>query len=667
MNHTPTFGLPNNFYLYILALFLSIFAISDTTTFAASAERTLKLSSAIDADHVAKYIDIYVDETRKLQISDIVQRKQNAFQPIKTRVVDVGYTNANVWMQLKLENKSNSQIDWRLYFHENFKQIFHIYIVSNDGKITHVLNQGLTSGFATRPIAYPEIVAPITIAQNERKTVYVQFWTEGSTNLPLSIETIESFTAIATRNFAKQFVFYGMMLILIVAALLAWIALQHAIFPAYIAYAGSTLLYLLHSDGVAFQYLWPGFPAFNSYASVVTGGSYAIFGALYAKVFLSTPKEHPVIDKFLLAIILVVSAMIISGLFIDPRLIKKFLIIVVLVSLMVFTLAAILAARKRFKEVRFYVFAWLGACISASMMTLRHWFGIEISQQFQYDSMRFVMIFDAVMMGLAIADKYNQLREQRQRALQNSLKQAERNLDMTTRLQGLEARYELITKDASRRDELFENTIHDLRQPLQALRLAVHGAMRSDAKTADKQYGDIYDSFDYVDAILADWNEKHEQSESKNPVIDMKIGEILSSIYEMFLPDAKEKQLEFKFIPTSLNISIPPLDLMRIVSNLVSNAVKYTPSGKVLLGVRRGVRKIYVEVHDTGPGLTEEEFHDACKRGMRLDQTVSDTKGKGHGMAIISELAHKNGFEFRLNPGRSSGTSLSIAIPNEPH
>jgi two-component system, sensor histidine kinase LadS len=322
--------------------------------------------------------------------------------------------------------------------------------VDADGDIAHPLAQELDSPFTTRPIAFPEVVVPLGVPPGGTATIFTRYWTEGSTNLPLSIETVESFMAISARKSAKNFTFYGMMLIMIPAAALAMFFIRHPIFPAYVAYASSTLLYLMHSDGAAFQYLWPGFPLFNSFASVVIGASYVTFGALFARLFLQTPKYHPWIDKIMVALIVVPLLMIASTLVVETRITKKSLILVAFFGVAVFTVAGLVAARRRFKRVRFFVFPWLGATISAGMMMGRHWFGVGISQEFQYDSMRVVMIFDAVMMGLAIVDTYSQLRAERQSALQSSLDHARRNLDMTARLRELESRYELAAQTTAK-------------------------------------------------------------------------------------------------------------------------------------------------------------------------------------------------------------------------
>jgi signal transduction histidine kinase len=352
-----------------------------------------------------------------------------------------------------------------------------------------------------------------------------------------------------------------------------------------------------------------------------------------------------------------------AGAFVEPRLIKKTLILVVLFAVGLFTVAALLAARHRFKQVRFYVFTWLGATGSASLMALRHWAGIDVSQEFQYDSMRVVMIFDAVMLGLAIVDRFHQLREERQQALRASLEQAERNLDMNTRLRNLEARYELALETAGKHKQHIENTVHDIRQPLHALRLAVQGIMNDRKPSSEKSYSDVYESFGYLEALVSGHLDELDAAPAEESVKDMRLGEILRSVHEMFLPDAEAKRLAFTYVPTSLATPIQPLALMRIFSNLVANAIKYTPSGRLLLGVRHLGNAIRVELHDTGLGLTAEEFELACKRGSRLDPALTVGDGEGYGLAIVVELARRHGYGLELLKRDTPGTSIGLTIP----
>lgn len=650
----------------LLALLLAIMVHAVA---AQADERILDLQGPVSPDRVGDFTDFFIDEGRDLELANIIALNENSFEPIKTQVPDFGYTDATIWLRLRVQNRTDETSDWRLYFQENFKQIFHVFVVRPDASVEHPLAQSIDSPFTTRPIADPEVVVPLTLAPQQRATILVQYWTEGSTNLPLSIETAETYAGIAAKKAAKNFVFYGMMLIMITIALLALFVFRQAIFAAYTAYAGCTLLYLMHSDGVAFQYLWPAFPLFNSFASVVTGAGYIIFGAIFARMFLNTARENPVIDRVLLALIGVAALMVLSTVVIPTTIIKKYLILVALISVLTYAVAGLVVARRRFRQVRFYVVAWLGAALSAGLMAVRHWLGVEVSQEFQYDSMRVVMVFDALMMGMAIFDRYSQLRIEHQKALQASLDVAQRNLAMSKRLRDLETRYQLAVRTSARRDRMIENTIHDLRQPLHALRLAVHDIARSGSGSS-KNHASIGQSFDYLEKLVSDHLENTgasaddpESCTGAQDTTDMSLDEVLASIREMFLPDAREKGLSLTYVPTSQRGPVKPLVIMRIVTNLVANAIKYTQSGKVLMGVRCRGDKLGIEVHDTGAGLTSTDFEDACRRAVRLEQADREAVGNGFGLAIVIELAERHGYRVYHVEGRNNGTGIGVEVP----
>jgi signal transduction histidine kinase len=105
-----------------------------------------------------------------------------------------------------------------------------------------------------------------------------------------------------------------------------------------------------------------------------------------------------------------------------------------------------------------------------------------------------------------------------------------------------------------------------------------------------------------------------------------------------------------------------PLVLMRIASNLVSNAIKHGGPGRVLIGVRHvgGARRL--EVHDTGPGLSDADFARARTRAFRLE-AAGDAEGAGLGLAIVERLAGEHGLTLALCRGRRGGTGISVTLP----
>lgn len=614
------------------------------------------------------YISYYLDTGWERTVSEMLNEYADKFKPIETTNPDFGYTKSKIWLRMKFRNESSLEEDWRIHFKENFKQLFDVYVARENFSIETVLSQDLERGFYSRSIPYPELVAPLLIEPGEEVTVLVNYWSEGASYLQLSMETAPSFTDIAAKRTAKNFIYYGMMMLLIVAALICLIIYQHVVFAAYIAYAGSTLLYLMHSDGVAYQYLWPEFPKFNSIASIVTGSGIIVFACVYARVFLVTKKRHPWVDKLLLAVIITTLALDVSAFVFDNQIIKKILVFVSLVAVLSCTLSGVVAARTRFKEVRFFLLAWLGILLASGIMNLRHLLGIEISQDFQFDFMRIVMVVDAAMMGLAIADRYNQHRAARQKATKESLQEAKRNLDLTKRLGELEKQYVFAEEAALNKDEQIANTIHDLRQPLHALRMNVSHLIDGKGEVSVMP-GEVEQTFEYLEDLVSSHlghsGYGHSEVNNYKQAEDdgLSTNQVLRSVYEMFLPDAKAKKLEFDFVPTSNSAEIEPLVLMRIVTNLVSNAIKYTENGKILLGVRKRNGSLCVEVHDTGPGMSGETFEVAKQREMRLEIEESRQEGNGYGLSIVHELADKHGCRLYVRTDRKSGTGVVVELP----
>jgi signal transduction histidine kinase len=125
----------------------------------------------------------------------------------------------------------------------------------------------------------------------------------------------------------------------------------------------------------------------------------------------------------------------------------------------------------------------------------------------------------------------------------------------------------------------------------------------------------------------------------------------------MFEAEAREKGLGFRTMPSSHRVGADPIALMRIVSNLVSNAVKYTGTGSVLLGCRRNGDRVRIEVHDTGAGMSPDEVD----RVLRPYQK-GETGGTGLGLAVVARLAREQGFAFDVisTPGRGSAFSVSV-------
>jgi signal transduction histidine kinase len=110
-----------------------------------------------------------------------------------------------------------------------------------------------------------------------------------------------------------------------------------------------------------------------------------------------------------------------------------------------------------------------------------------------------------------------------------------------------------------------------------------------------------------------------------------------------------------------------PLLLSRMIRNLVENALRYTETGRILVGCRRRGRHLRIEVHDTGVGIPEGRLAEVFEEFVQIGNRERDgDKGLGLGLAIVRRLAqllqHPLDVRSRLGQGSTFAVDVPIAV-----
>jgi CheY-like chemotaxis protein len=130
-----------------------------------------------------------------------------------------------------------------------------------------------------------------------------------------------------------------------------------------------------------------------------------------------------------------------------------------------------------------------------------------------------------------------------------------------------------------------------------------------------------------------------------------------------FAPLAREKGLDLTFMPCSQTIRSDRRLLRRLLQNLISNAIKYTPRGRVLVGCRRRGGRLRVEVYDTGIGIPHAKRRAVFKEFHRLDQGARVARGVGLGLSIVERIARVLDCEVTLKSNVGRGSRFAIEVP----
>src|ERR1700733_7783492 len=117
------------------------------------------------------------------------------------------------------------------------------------------------------------------------------------------------------------------------------------------------------------------------------------------------------------------------------------------------------------------------------------------------------------------------------------------------------------------------------------------------------------------------------------------------------------------FVPSSLPVESDRVLLRRLLQNLISNAVKYTPRGRVLVGCRRHGQSLQIGVYDTGVGIPVLKRGEIFKEFHRLEQGARIARGLGLGLSIVERLARVLNHGIALDSNVSGGSFFSVMVP----
>lgn len=610
-------------------------------------------------------ISYFLDTTRQLTIADVSSDDYaGRFSAVVTEEPDFQYTTSAIWLKIPVLNSQSSAVDMRMTFQTNFMTELAVYQVGASGSYI-LLDQKEDSTFDSRPIPHPNIITPLTLQASERADLFVRYISKGSTTLPIRFETLASFDAWTQSYTAKLFMFYALMFAFAVMSMVAFAVMPRSIFLSYSFYAVTVILYIGQRDGVAFQYLWPNAPLFNGFASLPLGCLVGLSAAVFARIFLNTKRDYPGADLFLLFFIGGCIAIPFLAFVIGESPAKKLATYWVTLGAVSFLVIGLRAMRSIQPRIVFYVVGWLGIVCGTLLVTARDVLGISAGRSETLDIVRMATLFDATMMGLAMTAAILHIRKERDNSWRNQIVTLQANLALHERLNTVETRYEQAASEAEKRGRVLANASHDIRQPLFALRSSLRALEKSGAPPKSQAEG-IERSLNYIEALVDDYMKEALEDETAGESLDgpaTPLAVIFDAVQGMFAVEATTKGLSLVVVNSSKSAAIEAFPLLRVVTNLVANAVAYTRNGKVVVGCRRRGERILIEVYDTGPGLSEAQIEMALGRGRRGDVADANPGGEGLGLSIVRELSGMHDLQLSVVSTPGKGSCFSISAP----
>ena len=209
---------------------------------------------------------------------------------------------------------------------------------------------------------------------------------------------------------------------------------------------------------------------------------------------------------------------------------------------------------------------------------------------------------------------------------------------------------------------------HDLRQPMHALGLFID-ALRSEAHAprAERLVEKVTDSHIAATGLLDNLLEfsKVDAGILKPVVASFPVQRLLDQVRAEYEVQASAADLELRIVPSSAWVRTDPVLLARMLGNLVSNAIRYTEQGRILIGCRRLPAHLRIDVLDTGIGIAVEEHEAIFREFYQVDgaRRRRRAQGMGLGLAIVHGLALTLEHTLKVSSIPGKGSAFGVRVP----
>ncbi len=522
---------------------------------------------------------------------------------------------------------------------------------------------GRLYAFKHREIQYRNPVFHIPIGYGQERTFYLSVKTQDAMTIPLTIYSEKSFHEMNQKEYYVLGIYYGILLIMILYNLFLFFSLKEMSYIYYVIYIIFFAFFQLSLNGLGEQYIWNDSPFFTQRATSFFIGLSYLWGYIFARSFLNSKKNNPLLDKLSKILMMSFVILIISSLAADsavPATILQnalaFPAIILLLTMGVICLI------KGFRPARFYLIAWTMFLISVIVLVLGN-IGVISNNFIVLYGLQIGSGLEVILLSLALADRINLISQEKNRAQAEAIKNqrlAIENLHKAERL----------------KDDFLANTSHELRTPLNGI-IGIAESM-IDGVTGDltpKQKNHLSmivisgrRLFNLVNSILDFSKLKHKDITLKISAIDLySLSRLIISLSE---PLIQKKNLK---LINSIPRDIPPVEadenrLQQIMHNLLGNAIKFTEGGFIEVSADIINNEIRVQISDTGIGITEDKLNKIFESFVQADSsTEREFGGTGLGLSITKSLVELHGAKLivQSKPGKGSKFSFTLPISKE--
>lgn len=647
----------------LLRLMVWFWALS---TAAVSLAAPVELQTQLATSDIAPHIEYFIDARSTYDINSIAQQN---FAPNRDESLNLGAVEGHVWMRLRIENKNPAQTSWVLSFNRALLADLEVYSRLPGGEYQEMFNLHREDAEKNSLQRYGTLATRITLPVNEPQQIVIRFKGYNSYALPLTVES----ELELTRKRSREVSFF-----LVIAAGVLTFVLYNALVHGFsgdrpFLYYGlaqvAMLAYFGHIEGITTAYLWPQHASLGASLAPIFGTIISISILAFARSFIAG-QPNTVVWNWALNTTLALSAIAFglafsgattsfppNGVVLAGAYITSFITWLLLPALAV-------TATLRWQNWHWpLVPAWL-AMSGFTFYTAAVFAGIAPISDWHPYLYGIAAYCEAGFLSLALALR---LRHQRQQHLHTEQKlnlSLQRELHAARRTAQLAESRAVVIGELAQRESLLRTASHDSRQLIATLKQTAYALDHGAANTEVKDV--LENAADYLDTVLSTTSDAALTGGFDDSVIaidSVTEADLLEPLRMLFEQAAAEKGIGLEIHAGRHEVAVDRALLLRILANLVSNAIKYTATGKVTVSASSEDQALQIRVQDTGSGLSSAQIDALLAHNTPSVRFSEDANGSGTGWKVIRDLAGRLHAELSIESSTQQGSTVMVTLP----
>ncbi len=405
----------------ISAFALSFFVNLTITLSAAGAP--LDISATDQRMNLGDRVEFFKDPNSSLTTERLGKASETLpWQRNDTPTPNFGYTDATLWFRIQVYNPSNHRVDRLLEVAYPVLDYVDLYVFRS-GELTESYQVGDKVPFSQRPVEHRNYVFPVALESGESAELFIRVKSSSSLQVPISIASERRFFTDDQVNLIGMCLYYGMMLVMILYNLFIYVSLKETMYLHYVSFVFSFAAVQLCIQGLPTQYIWPEYPFLQDFGLLFFVPCIVFFAALFGRQFLSLAEHAPLANKIFTVLAYLAALGMVGAFFLPYEVSIKLSILTVIPASLGCLLIGPYLWFKGHSIARFYTLAWASITIATVALALSK-FGWVPRTFLTENGLQFGSAAEAVLLSLALADRFNSERNERFKAQELVLSEA---------------------------------------------------------------------------------------------------------------------------------------------------------------------------------------------------------------------------------------------------